>query len=91
MFVLCIKIERMQKEFDMLKRNKENEMANLLRREEKLVNDNKRLRTELQVQLMLYVMVLNRDDIISNGFDAGMREIIVWQGHLYVYQQQYST
>ena len=49
-----IEVEKVRKEFDMYRLSKENEIANMQKKMQKLETENRRLRAELQVKLNFY-------------------------------------
>jgi len=48
-------VERVLKEFEMYRMNRENEVANMIKKEQKLETENRKLRAELQVGIHLFL------------------------------------
>jgi nephrocystin-3 len=51
-------VERVYKEFEMYRMNHENEVANIIKKEQKLETENRRLKAELQVSLFVDITKL---------------------------------
>ncbi|XP_023932198.1 nephrocystin-3-like [Lingula anatina] len=83
-------VERIRREFEMYRLNKENELANVQKKEQKLDTENKKLRTELQALQQMCRKLKNENDIALEAEQQALERAFTFENDRNKVQRQFK-